>query len=66
MVIHGMVLQFVVNHVVLNLKKQAMDFTNLLNMKKINLIGNVQFAEIYKIIIYERNSVNKRKSRDRR
>jgi hypothetical protein len=29
MVIHGMVLQFVVNHVELNLKKQAMDIMNL-------------------------------------
>jgi hypothetical protein len=29
MVIHGMVLQFVVNHVELNLKKQVMDIMNL-------------------------------------
>ena len=54
MVIHGIVLQYVVNHVELNLKKQAMDIMNLLNTKKISIIENVLFVEIYKIIMYER------------
>lgn len=54
MVIHGIILQYVVNHVELNLKKQAMDFMNLLNTKKISLIEDVRFVEIYKVTMYER------------